>query len=127
MALLRNAADEASRASLAYFDIVALGAATSADLAALRAFSVAPPAHEEDGVKKRKKRNVKPKDPDAPKKPSTPYFLFCSAGRETVKKDLGGTPTFKEVQDELKNRWEATPDKQVRTIARFEEAMLTCC
>lgn len=126
MALLRNAADEASRASLAYFDIVALGAATTADLTALRAFSVAP-GHEEDGVKKRKKRNVKPKDPDAPKKPSTPYFLFCSAGRETVKKDLGGTPSFKEVQDELKNRWEATQDKQVRTIARFGEATLTCC
>ena len=113
MAMLRNAADEASRASMAYFDIVTLGATHGIDIAALRAFSVAP--HEEiDGRKRRKKREVKLKDPNAPKKPSTPYFLFCSAGRETVKKDLGGNATFKEVQDELKNRWEVLDDKQVR-------------
>lgn len=114
MAMLRNAADEASRASMAYFDIVTLGATHGIDIAALRAFSVAPHHEETDGRKRRKKREVKLKDPNAPKKPSTPYFLFCSAGRETVKNDLGPNATFKEVQDELKNRWEVLDDKQVR-------------
>ncbi|KAI5785905.1 hypothetical protein EDC01DRAFT_193975 [Geopyxis carbonaria] len=134
MAMLRNAAEEASRAGLAYFDVIAgaplgghlpngvdhahgLGNAMvpqqphpHVSMAMARAMTEEPEAAGD--LKRKRKRNIKPKDPNAPKKPATPYFLFCSAGRETVKRDLGATSTFQDVQNELKARWEANPDKQ---------------
>jgi hypothetical protein len=124
MAMLRNAADEASRTGLAYFNFVINGMGgvgpsvnNNEHFASyVRAMSAPPHNFEpEDGLKKRRKRTVKIKDPNAPKKPATPFFLFCSEGRATVKGDLGAEAEFKDVQAELKARWEMLPteEKQV--------------
>jgi hypothetical protein len=125
MTLLRNAAEEASRAGLAYFDLVAHGVPVIVN--GDRSMSVQPGRlyiedgsgrkrkaqdDEEGGVKRRRKRTIKPKDPNAPKKPATPYFLFCTEGRNTVKNDMGPTATFRDVQTELKARWEALSQEE---------------
>lgn len=138
MAMLRNAADDASRTALAYFDVVTSGAVASIpngvanpNMTALldqfaRAASIAPGArahteddadHRDDGKKSRKKRNVKPKDPNAPKKPATPFLLFCQTGRETVKGDLGPNASYQEVQEELKRRWNTEANKDVSLLS----------
>jgi hypothetical protein len=126
MTMLRNAADEASRAGLAYFDLVAHGVPVIVNGDG-RGMSL-PPGRlyiedgsgrkrkaqddEDGGVKRRRKRTVKPKDPNAPKKPATPYFLFCTEGRNTVKNDMGANATFRDVQAELKTRWEALSQEE---------------
>jgi hypothetical protein len=145
MTMLRNAADEASRAGLAYFDLVAHGVpvivnGASGDLS--RALSH-PPNRGHTGepesvgrkrkslgdgadaagdatgdVKRRRKRTVKPKDPNAPKKPATPYFLFCTEGRATVKSDMGENADFREVQAELKKRWDELPIEEKKVEPR---------
>lgn len=113
--MLRNAAEEASRAGLAYFDLVAHGVNMGANGDAFANFAramSAPPGRAQtdeldagDGKRKRK-RTVKIKDPNAPKKPATPFFLFCSEGRATVKSDMGEGVAFQDIQHELKRRWE---------------------
>lgn len=79
----------------------------------------------EDGLKKRRKRTVKIKDPNAPKKPATPFFLFCSEGRATVKGDLGAEAEFKDVQAELKARWEMLPTEEKQVCYRWLSRL--CC
>jgi hypothetical protein len=138
MAMLRNAADEASRAGLAYFDIVTHGVSAGGingdNFASFVRAMSAPPGRaqteepEAGGDNKRKrKRNVKPKDPNAPKKPATPFFLFCSEGRATVKSDMGHGVEFKDVQQELRRRWEVLPqeEKQVRYYDRTFREIVT--
>lgn len=124
MTMLRNAADTASKTALEYFDVVTNsngniipqfimnGVAYPGGPAPHRAITEEP----EEGGKRRRKRNVKPKDPNAPKKPATPFLLFCQTGRETVKTDLGPEATYAEVQEELKRRWENEADKAVSTL-----------
>jgi len=126
MAMLQNAANEASRAGLAYFDLVAHGVPIGIGMNGegmhyARAMSL-PPGRamteepEYDGLKRKRKRSAKPKDPNAPKKPATPFFLFCSQGRATVKSDMGEGTEFRDIQAELKKRWEELPieEKRVR-------------
>ncbi|KAI5815109.1 hypothetical protein BZA77DRAFT_345218 [Pyronema omphalodes] len=133
MAMLRNAADEASRTGLAYFNFVINGmgggnTSTGANdhfASYVRAMS-APPPHSfeaEDG-KKRRKRVVKAKDPNAPKKPATPFFLFCSEGRATVKGDLGAEAEFKDIQAELKARWEMLPAEEKQAWSSLYQVKL---
>lgn len=127
MAMLQNAANEASRAGLAYFDLVAHGVpigigmnGESMGMHYSRGMSL-PPGRamteepEYEGLKRKRKRPVKPKDPNAPKKPATPFFLFCSEGRATVKSDMGEGVEFRDIQAELKRRWEelAIEEKKV--------------
>jgi hypothetical protein len=68
-------------------------------------------------IKKEKKKRVKKeKDPNAPKRPLTAFFLFSTNARELVKADLGsaGTPVL--VNDEILRRWKAMDEagKKVR-------------
>ena len=48
--------------------------------------AAAQPAAQPDGRKKYKKRE--PRDPNAPKRPLTAYFLFLKAARPHIKQDL---------------------------------------
>ncbi len=61
------------------------------------------------------------KDPNAPKKPKTSFFLFCDAQREDVK---GSNPEAKSTQiaQELASRWKAL-DK-VRELPSFRRGSL---
>lgn len=106
MTLLRNAADEASRAGLAFFDLF-LGPGTEQQS---HIFFQRGPTEELEGPKKRAKRAKR--DPAMPKRPMTAYLLFCHQGRETVKSDLGPNATHKDVIAELTRRWSDTPDDQ---------------
>jgi hypothetical protein len=54
--------------------------------------------------KEKKKRAKKEKDPDAPKRPLTAFFLFSTNARERVKEDMPeSTPV--EVNNEILRRW----------------------
>jgi len=106
MTLLRNAADEASRAGLAFFDLfIGSGTEQQSHLFFQRGLTEEPV-----GPKKRAKRPKR--DPNMPKRPMTAYLLFCHQGRETVKADLGPNVTHKEVIAELTKRWLDTPEDQ---------------
>ena len=76
----------------------------------------------ESESKTEKKRKVKKeKDPDAPKRPLTPYILFCMEKRDTVKTDnpsMGG----KEVTTELGRLWkELTDDEKDIYKKKYQE------
>lgn len=119
MTMLRNAADHASRASLAYFDQI-IGAPNGEQhqftTTYTRALSVAPPVRatteEPEGPLKRPRRKREKRDPDLPKRPMTAYLLFCNQGRETVKKDLGDGASHKDVIAELTRRWAEVPEDE---------------
>jgi hypothetical protein len=66
-------------------------------------------------VKKEKKKRVKKeKDPDAPKRPLTAFFLFSTNARERIKEELVN-PSPVEVNNEILRRWNEMdpPSKQV--------------
>jgi len=62
--------------------------------------------HQEEGKKERKKRTH---DPDAPKRPLTPYFLYMQNARSIIANDLGPEAPKGAVQEEGQRRW-ATMD-----------------
>ncbi|CAZ81310.1 unnamed protein product [Tuber melanosporum] len=106
MTLLRNAADEASRTGLAFFDIfIGSGTEQPSQIALQRSTTEEP-----EGPKKRAKRAKR--DPAMPKRPMTAYLLFCHQGRDTVKADLGPNATHKDILAELTKRWSETPEDQ---------------
>lgn len=67
------------------------------------------------GGKEKKKRIKKEKDPNAPKRPLTAFFLFSTRAREHIKRDLGQTATPVEINNEILRRWNdmSEDDKEV--------------
>ncbi|KIW08562.1 uncharacterized protein PV09_00527 [Verruconis gallopava] len=55
--------------------------------------------------KDKKKRQKKEKDPNAPKRPLTAFFLFSTRAREHIKNDLGANATPVEINNEILRRW----------------------
>jgi hypothetical protein len=103
-------------------------AAEGVDTSALAAFlnSAGLGAQPGSGIpikKEKKKRVKKEKDPNAPKRPLTAFFLFSTNARSLVKSDLGpsGTPVL--VNDEILRRWKAMDEagKKVRFLV-FDNA-----
>lgn len=80
-------------------------------LGALRAVTPAQPAPAD--VKKEKKKRVQ--DPNAPKRPLTPYFLYMQTARPIIAEDLGSEFAKGAVSTEGVRRWKdmAKSDKQV--------------
>jgi hypothetical protein len=66
-------------------------------------------------AKKEKKKRVH--DPNAPKRPLTPYFLYMQTARPIIADDLGPDVAKGAVSAEGVRRWNnmAPPDKQVRS------------
>lgn len=62
--------------------------------------------------KMRKKREQKPKDPNAPKRPNTAFFLFLENTRPEVRKALGENAKPGDVAKEQRNRWTALPESE---------------
>lgn len=64
------------------------------------------------------KKERKLRDPNAPKRPLTAYFLYSQSARTIVKGDLGPAATAAEVSSEVLRRWNdmSTPEKEVSTI-----------
>ena len=77
------------------------------------AVAVAPAADEK---KERKKRTH---DPNAPKRPLTPYFLYMQTARPIIANDLGPDAPKGAVQEEGQRRWSTmnAHDKGVRIPA----------
>lgn len=103
MTNLSIAASEAARAGMELFSMLANQQTNLAAMAA-RA-SVEPEADS-------KKRKRKPKDPNAPKRPLTAYFLYMQTARGIIKEHLGGNATNKEVTDAAVEQWKNMPDEE---------------
>lgn len=114
MNMLRDAAEEASRASLTYFDH-AIGVAANGDHTHTYQHGISMPARamtEDPETGKRTRRKREKRDPDLPKRPMTAYLLFCNHGRETVKRELPETASHKDIIAELTQRWSKVPDEE---------------
>ena len=74
------------------------------------------PAPVEETKKERKKRTH---DPNAPKRPLTPYFLYMQNARQIIANDLGPGAPKGAVQEEGQRRWAhmEPSDKQVSSDA----------
>lgn len=64
-----------------------------------------------DEKKERKKRSH---DPNAPKRPLTPYFLYMQTARAIIASDLGADAPKGAVQDEGQRRWASMEPKEKR-------------
>ena len=80
-------------------------------------------------TKQRRRRAKKEKDPNAPKRPLTAYFLYSHHARDIIKNDLkaaanGVEPKSQEVQDEATRRWNnmAVEEKKVNFFFFFRVA-----
>lgn len=77
---------------------------------------LAPPVEEK---KERKKRQH---DPNAPKRPLTPYFLYMQTARPIIANDLGADAPKGAVQEEGQRRWAAmTPTE--KTVGYFQSIL----
>ena len=72
-------------------------------------------------LEEKKERKKRSHDPNAPKRPLTPYFLYMQTARPIIAKDLGEEAPKGAVQEEGQRRWAAMSpnDKVVRWHASF--------
>lgn len=56
-------------------------------------------------VEEKKERKKRTHDPNAPKRPLTPYFLYMQTARPIIAKDLGEDAPKRAVQEEGQRRW----------------------
>lgn len=70
-------------------------------------------------LEEKKERKKRSHDPNAPKRPLTPYFLYMQTARPIIAKDLGDEAPKGAVQEEGQRRWAAMSpnDKVVRLHA----------
>lgn len=67
-------------------------------------FAPPPPVEVLPPVEEKKERKKRQHDPNAPKRPLTPYFLYMQTARPIIANDLGDAPKGA-VQDEGQRRW----------------------
>ncbi|KAI9841829.1 MAG: hypothetical protein M1838_003404 [Thelocarpon superellum] len=65
-------------------------------------------AEAEDGKKKKKRYH----DPNAPKRPLTPYFLYMQSARPVITSDLGGEAKPGAISAEGTRRWKAMTEEE---------------
>ncbi|KAK7984176.1 hypothetical protein PG989_011578 [Apiospora arundinis] len=79
--------------------------------------SFAPPVGAEavvPPVEEKKERKKRQHDPNAPKRPLTPYFLYMQTARPIIATDLGNEAPKGAVQDEGQRRWASmNPDEKM--------------
>lgn len=70
-------------------------------------------------VEEKKERKKRTHDPNAPKRPLTPYFLYMQHARSIIANDLGAEAAKGAVQEEGQRRWAhmSPSEKQVRNEA----------
>lgn len=65
-------------------------------------------------VEEKKERKKRTHDPNAPKRPLTPYFLYMQTARPIIASDLGEQAPKGAVQDEGQRRWSVmTPNEKL--------------
>ncbi len=121
LATLQSAIQELSRAYIAHTNTVLSGGASNPqELLALsnplgqNGFSLPRMlnAPSPDGEAAKPKKQKRAHDPNAPKRPLTPYFLYMQAARSVIATDLGPRATPGEVSTEGTRRWSALPMEQ---------------
>ncbi|KAF9875841.1 hmg box [Colletotrichum karsti] len=65
------------------------------------------PAYQPAPVEEKKERKKRTHDPNAPKRPLTPYFLYMQTARPIIANDLGEAAPKGAVQEEGQRRWKA--------------------
>lgn len=72
-------------------------------------------------VEEKKERKKRQHDPNAPKRPLTPYFLYMQTARPIIAADLGDSVPKGAVQDEGQRRWGSmsAQEKLVSTHSSF--------
>lgn len=85
-----------------------------------------------EAKKERKKREKKIRDPNAPKRPLTAFFLFTANARGLIREDLreagtGEEPKGGAIAKEAERRWAELPEdeKEVWVLRREMEASLS--
>ncbi|KAI0126353.1 hypothetical protein BJ170DRAFT_402543 [Xylariales sp. AK1849] len=86
-------------------NIPSLGALARLDHAALG--FAPPPAEVAPLIEEKKERKKRQHDPNAPKRPLTPYFLYMQTARPIIANDLGQEAPKGAVQEEGQRRWAA--------------------
>ena len=129
LATLQSAIQDLSRAYIAHTNTVLLSGTTNPQdllvlsnplgqhgFAASRSLLHPGPAVGPGRLRKKAKRVH---DPNAPKRPLTPYFLFMQHARHIIAEDLGGKASPGAVSTEGTRRWLAMPDdqKEVRSLS----------
>lgn len=74
-----------------------------------------------DAGSEKKERKKRHHDPNAPKRPLTPFFLYMQTARPIIAKDLGADVPKGAVGLEGQRRWQTMneEDKQVCVLSRF--------
>ncbi|KAF3023482.1 hypothetical protein G7054_g3503 [Neopestalotiopsis clavispora] len=86
-------------------NIPSLGALARLDGASLG--FAPPPAEALPAAEEKKERKKRQHDPNAPKRPLTPYFLYMQTARPIIANDLGADAPKGAVQEEGQRRWAA--------------------
>ncbi|KAK2063790.1 hypothetical protein LY76DRAFT_632414 [Colletotrichum caudatum] len=68
---------------------------------------VGAPYHHPAPIEEKKERKKRTHDPNAPKRPLTPYFLYMQTARPIIATDLGESAPKGAVQEEGQRRWKA--------------------
>lgn len=81
-------------------------------------------------VEEKKERKKRSHDPNAPKRPLTPYFLYMQTARPIIATDLGADAPKGAVQEEGQRRWGSMShkDKDVSHPAAMRpQGILVAC
>ncbi|KAI9806491.1 MAG: hypothetical protein M1833_003678 [Piccolia ochrophora] len=121
LATLQSAVQDLSRAYIVHTNSV-LGRApgTSLDILSianplgengiLAPHPISPAAKSDTGDPKENKKKKRAHDPNAPKRPLTPYFLYMQSARPVIASDLGENAKPGDVSNEGTRRWTAMSD-----------------
>ncbi len=74
-------------------------------------------------IEEKKERKKRQHDPNAPKRPLTPYFLYMQTARPIIANDLGADAPKGAVQEEGQRRWGAMTPAE-KTVSCLVFAML---
>ncbi|KAI9805886.1 MAG: hypothetical protein M1825_000500 [Sarcosagium campestre] len=117
---LKSAVEDLSRAYIVHTNSVLSGPGSNLEIASLSnnltagsglgAGTVGDAAVAADGEPKKKKKRAH--DPNAPKRPLTPYFLYMQSARPIIAKDLGENAKPGDVSAEGTKRWKEMPLKE---------------
>lgn len=77
-------------------------------------------------IEEKKERKKRQHDPNAPKRPLTPYFLYMQTARPIIAVDLGDGVPKGAVQEEGQRRW-ASMSVQEKLVSAASHPIVTIC
>lgn len=73
--------------------------------------------------KVKKKRVKKERDPNAPKRPLTAFFLYSTYARPEVKKEMGDETSPVDVNNEILKRWKGMSNEEKEVFADLSPSL----